>query len=51
MNKEETINVTLTLPVSQVQFLDEQAKAVEGNRSQAVRQIIREKMETEVVTQ
>ena len=48
MAKEETINVTLTLSASQVDWIDERAKAeFEGNRSQAARKILREVMAAE----
>lgn len=43
MSKEETINVTLTLPVSLVEWVDKKAQAdFDGNRSQAARKILRE---------
>lgn len=43
MAKEETINVTLTLPVSLVKWIDSQAQVdFDGNRSQAARKILRE---------
>ena len=46
MTKEGTINVTLTLPQSLVEFLDSQAKAMESNRSHAARLIFRKAMES-----
>ena len=43
MAKEETVNVTLTLPVSLVEWIDEKANVdFDGNRSQAARKILRE---------
>ena len=43
MPKVETVNVTLTLPIKLVKWIDGKANAeFEGNRSQAARKILRE---------
>ncbi len=46
MAKEETVNVTLTLPLSLVEFLDSLAADADTNRSHAARAIIRKQMES-----
>lgn len=43
MAKEDTVNVTLTLPVSLVVWIDGKAHAdFDGNRSQAARKVLRD---------
>ena len=46
---EKTVNVTLTLLASQVEYLDKKAEVADTNRSQVARRIFREKMESEKV--
>jgi hypothetical protein len=47
MAAETTVNVTLTLLASQVEYLDNEAKVADTNRSQIARKIFREKIAAE----